>query len=120
MASKEQGDITLGYLDRRSFIMGDNMTNFQHNLIEKSKPILKDISGQEIEFQEITGKKEFYFKTSLKIGKTLVDIYIYKDEAGYMLNSKDWIMFEKPDYQDENELIQSFINNLESLKINNG
>lgn len=92
------------------------MTIFQDQLMQKSKELLYNILGQRIEFKEIKGKEEVYFKADLKLEDSYIEVYIYEDEAGYMINGKDWIACEKPDFKDQPQLIEAFLGKLQNLK----
>ena len=68
-----------------------------------------------IDFKKVVGKSENYFLAILVNKQTKLDFYIYEDEAGVMLNNKDWIIFEKPDYKTADDLIAAYVSKVEDL-----
>ena len=85
------------------------MTNFQSRCIQKFRDLFEELPKVRYDqFEEIIGKRETYFKAVVKKKKKVVEIYIYKDEAGYMLE-QEWNIFEKADYASEEELLQQFL-----------
>ncbi|MBK9694530.1 MAG: hypothetical protein IPO76_03930 [Elusimicrobia bacterium] len=53
----------------------------------------------ESNFEPIQGSKESYFKAEFSIqDRRLLEVFIYEDEAGFMVGGKEWTICEKPDY----------------------
>jgi hypothetical protein len=61
------------------------------------------------EFKLVEGRKENYWRAAPFHEKPFIELYVYEDEAGYMLDGKEWIIFERPDFSTEQELIQQFV-----------
>ena len=91
----------------------ETKTEFQNICITKCCELLAKyfIESKTIFVQ---GKKESYYIINLLKFPQKFDIYIYYDEAGIMINDKDWSICEKPDYDDENSLINDFLVVLDS------
>lgn len=67
-------------------------------------------------FEEIRGKKECFLKTKiLNSGGHQLEIFIYADEAGLMIDGKEWLIHEKPDYPSPEQLINSFVKTLNKI-----
>jgi hypothetical protein len=94
---------------------GGDMTDFQEMLIEKSKVVLESIVGQEIDFKNVIGKKESYYYTTCNIKNYSVEVYVYEEEAGFMINGNNWTICEKPDYDSEEKLLESFLEKLRNI-----
>ncbi len=89
------------------------LTDFQKNLLRDVESLLGNIPHLERgAFQEVVGKRETYLKATVKAPRHVVEIYIYEDEAGYLLEGGEWTIFEKPDYSSPDELIRTFLASL--------
>ena len=99
----------------------DGITHFQKECIEKTKSLVQEITGKQINFVEVIGRKERFYQCQLKNDDENIDIYIYLDEAGFMLDNKEWIICEKPDYFSPEELMRDFLSRLKKqiIKKNN-
>ena len=64
------------------------------------------------EFKLVEGRKENYWRATPVQGKSFIELYVYKDEAGYMLDGREWIIFERPDFSTDQELIQQFVSSV--------
>jgi hypothetical protein len=95
--------------------MENNSTDFIRRCIERCKHFLKSSFDKEIEFEKVIGKTEIYYKAAIAVSHHKVDIYIYEDEAGFMVDEKDWTICEIQDYSTEEALIESFISKLEKF-----
>ena len=94
------------------------MTPFQEKCIQKCKDYLEsNTSLKNIVFDLIEGKTENYYFSKLEIGKHLLEIFIYSDEAGCMVDNNSWIICERPDYKKDDELIEAFIKKLSKLEL---
>jgi hypothetical protein len=62
-----------------------------------------------VEFEQVRGKHEAYEYARVVQKDLLVELYVYTDEAGCKLNERDWTIFEKWDFSDDNDLIQKFV-----------
>lgn len=85
------------------------MTTFSEQCIRAVNEETNSHGLPPFEFKLVKGRKENYWRASSVHRKPLIEIYIYKDEAGYMLDGKRWIVFEHPDFSTERELIQIFV-----------
>lgn len=89
-----------------------NKTRFQEIVVEKCKSLLIKYFKDDISFTQ-EGRDELYYHAKISLVDSVIDIYIYEDEAGYMLNNKDWKIFERPDYKSVDILIGEFLDQLE-------
>jgi|SRR5215470_156176 len=93
--------------------MATSITEFQERCLEECRNIFTQISALRYrDFEKIVGKRETYFKATAEGPNHALEIYVYQDEAGYMLDGKRWTIFEKPDYRSESELLGAFLNGL--------
>jgi|SRR6266403_2109000 len=93
--------------------MATSITGFQERCLDGCRNIFGQISALRYgEFAKIVGKRETYFKTTAEGPSHALEVYVYQDEAGYMLDGKRWTIFEKPDYRSENELLEAFLKSL--------
>jgi hypothetical protein len=89
------------------------MAGFQERCLEECRNIFRQIPALQYgNFETIVGKAETYFKTTADGPHHALEVYVYEDEAGYMLDGKRWTILEKPDYRSEDELLQAFLKSL--------
>lgn len=89
------------------------LTDFQKNSLQDVENLLRSIPNLECGgFQEVVGKRETYLKATAKAPRHVVELYIYEDEAGYLLEGGEWTIFEKPDYSSSVELLGAFLSSL--------
>ncbi|HBH61356.1 MAG TPA: hypothetical protein DDX85_06390 [Nitrospiraceae bacterium] len=93
--------------------MENNSMDFSRKCIERCRRLLKEALGKETEFEKVIGKSETYDKATIDVSHYKVDIYVYEDEAGFMVDGKDWTICEVQDYSTAEELMESFISKLE-------
>ena len=97
----------------------DLANNFQRKCLEKVTDLLaflklpSSFSLVEGTSYSASEQRENYFHLEFQHNKDRVAIYIYLDEAGYARN-KDWYIWENPDYDSEDELIEAFVQSLRS------
>lgn len=90
-----------------------SITSFQERCLEECKNIFTQIPALRYSsFEKIVGKAEMYFKATADGLHHALEVYVYEDEAGYMLDGKRWTIFEKPDYRSGDELLQAFLKSL--------
>ena len=93
--------------------MATSITGFQERALEECRNIFRQIPVLRYgDFEKIVGKRETYFKATAEGPNHGLEVYVYEDEAGYMLDGKRWTIFEKPDYRSENELLEAFLKRL--------
>jgi len=85
------------------------MENFSELCMQTLNDAATSAGLPPFEFRFIEGRKENYWRSTPLLGKPFIDIYVYRDEAGYMLDGKEWIIFEHPDFSTKQELIQRFV-----------
>lgn len=85
------------------------MTNFSENCIQAVNEAMVSAGLPPFVFELIKGRKEDYWRACPSRKMPFIEIYVYKDEAGYMLNGKEWFIFERPDFSTEPELIRQFV-----------
>jgi hypothetical protein len=89
------------------------ITVFQERSLAECRDLLRHFSGvRHRDFEKVVGKKEIYFKLTAEGPNHVLEIYVYQDEAGYMLDGKRWTIFEKPDYRSESDLQKAFLSSL--------
>jgi len=93
-----------------------NSSNFQNVCIAECQDLLKKNMGIEnLNFEQVVGRNELFYKASLNLNKNDIDIYIYSDEAGIMIDGNNWIIFERPDYSNDENLIKSFLEKMSEI-----
>lgn len=89
------------------------ITGFQERCLEECRNTFRQIPALRYgDFENIVGKTETYFKATAEGPNHALEVYVYQDEAGYMLDGKRWTIFEKPDYRSESELLEAFLKSL--------
>lgn len=92
------------------------MNAFQRECIDATERLLSSRGvAFEVPFQEITGQHENYYKADIGAEDHLVEIYVYVDECGYMVDANEWRIFERPDFATEQELIGGFTDALAAV-----
>lgn len=93
------------------------MNQFQLTCVERCRSLLARTPGLDYrDFEELAGKKESYLKLRIADRRNcLIEVYVYLNEAGYMVNEKEWTAFERPDYPSDEALINAFIGGLQEL-----
>lgn len=86
---------------------------FQRISIQEVERIFSEIGASWPGFQRIEGKSEPYLKMIVSGFSQPIDVYIYRDEAGYMTAGK-WHPFERHDYQSTDELRAAFLTSLKT------
>jgi hypothetical protein len=91
--------------------MSLTMNDFQTKCINQCKVLFAQYPFLgESNFEPIQGSKESYFKAEFSIqDRRLLEVFIYEDEAGFMVGGKEWTICEKPDYSSPDHLISGFI-----------
>jgi hypothetical protein len=93
--------------------MATSVIRFQERCLEECREIFRQIPVLRYgDFEKIVGKTGTYFKATAEGPGHALEVYVYQDEAGYMLDGKRWTIFEKPDYRSENELLEAFLKGL--------
>lgn len=62
-----------------------------------------------IKFELAHGKHEEYQYAKVVQKDLLIELNVFADEAGCALNGRDWKIFEKWDFSDDNDLIREFV-----------
>jgi hypothetical protein len=91
------------------------MTDFSEKCIRVLCLALSEIGQSDTQFKLIHGKKEDYWSAKLAKNDSTVDLYIYEDEAGCMIGEKEWSIFERPDFDSDDELIQAYVSHVMQL-----
>ena len=68
-----------------------------------------------LDFAHVHGKKQDYFVAKISGAGQSFDVYVYDDEAGCKKNGTEWTIFERPDFPDEDELIERFVRHLKAV-----
>jgi hypothetical protein len=94
-------------------LMATSITGFQERCLEECRNLFRLIPALRYgDFEKIVGKAETYFKATADGPHHLLEVYVYEDEAGYMLDGKQWTIFEGTDYRSQNELLETFLKSL--------
>lgn len=92
------------------------MTPFQSKCINACRSILEaELGLPDVIFAETVGKRETYYKFAFRQARYMIEIYIYIDEAGFMIDGHDWRICERPDYSSDEELITAFTSKLKNV-----
>jgi hypothetical protein len=67
---------------------------------------------RDVAFERIEGRRETYYKATLGGASQAVEIFVYTDEAGFMVDGRDWRIFERPDFASEEDLLENFLDAL--------
>lgn len=87
------------------------MTDFQTACLEAVQALLST-KGEPSEPEEVQGSEEFYLRLRIPAPGKEIELYIYEDEAGYLVNG-DWHIRESQDYKYPQELISRLLEDLE-------
>lgn len=85
------------------------MTIFSDQCIQAVNSAVVSSGLSPFDFELVQGKKEDYWHSKPSQEKPFIELYVYGNEAGYMLNGSEWIIFERPDFATEQELIRRFV-----------
>jgi hypothetical protein len=85
------------------------MTSFPERCIVDLHKEMASRRLKSVEFKLVQGKHEAYQYAKVVQKDLLVELYVYTDEAGCMLDERDWKIFEKQDFFDDNKLIRQFV-----------
>lgn len=66
-------------------------------------------------FELVHGKNEDYWYAKYIVNGSLVEIYVYENEAGYMIDGYKWSPFERPDFESDGALIRAFVSHIVNL-----
>lgn len=71
------------------------------------------LKGGLVEFVRTEGRNEAYYKKSVLIRTRTIEIFVYLDEAGFMIDGRHWHVYEKADFPTDEELISALGDGLE-------
>lgn len=94
--------------------MREELTKFQNECLKRFKSLLSEFSIVYSDYKRVKGKSEDYCYSTLNFNSQFIEVYIYEDEVGYMINKKEWSIFESPDYATKENLINAFIDDLKN------
>lgn len=84
---------------------------FQEACITGTVRLLEE-AGLPARFERIKGKRQTYHRALLSVKGQSLEVYVYRDEAGFMVNGSEWAICERPDYDTEEALIEAFLQKL--------
>lgn len=89
-------------------------TAFQSEALRRAAAVSEDLEALEpAETEWINGKEESYGKLTWRFSPArIIEAYVYTDEAGVMVNGREWTVFEGPDYATQKDLLDAFISYL--------
>lgn len=92
------------------------MNAFQEKCSRLCEQLLRKATTQFSKPIRVDGKRETYFiiQFSLNTGR-VVELFIYANEAGVMIDGKEWTIFEAPDFDSEDALIAAYAAHVEKL-----
>jgi hypothetical protein len=64
---------------------------------------------REVPFERIGGKDESYFKATIAHASRSLEFFVYEDEAGFLVNGRDWHISERADFRNEEELLRDLL-----------
>ena len=94
------------------------MTDFQTKCIDACQRF-SQVMRLELGFQEVFGKRNLFGRRErMFVGKVLrgahsVEIFVYVDEAGFMVDDKRWFICERSDFDSDEQLINGFLGKLQ-------
>jgi hypothetical protein len=91
------------------------MNEFQRKLFKAITEARASAAKSSLSFSLVRGKKQDYFVAKVAGSGQSFDVYVYEDEAGCMKNGTEWTIFERPDFSDEDQLIDRFVTHLKSV-----
>ena len=91
------------------------MNQFQKMCWRQCKKLLEKVRCSFTGPIPVQGKRETYVIVQFEFGSDRVELFIYVDEAGIMINGKSWRIFERADYRTEDELITAYAKHLSLL-----
>ena len=84
---------------------------FQEACLTETVRLLEE-AGLPARFERVEGKRESYYRAPLSVRGQSLEVYVYRDEAGFMVNGSEWTICERPDYDGEDALIEAFLQKL--------
>jgi hypothetical protein len=93
------------------------VNDFQHGCSRRIGESLQN-AGIDVTFASVQGNKEDYFRGAFALGADSFEVYIYADELGLMANGRHWRIWERPDFDGPDELLEDFMENLSKLTDN--
>ncbi len=66
----------------------------------------------DLSFEPIEGTRETYYRAMFDRPSAALEIFVYTDEAGFMLDGRTWRVFERPDFPSEEDLLSQFLDAL--------
>jgi hypothetical protein len=87
------------------------MTAFQEQCMEKCRAWF-DERKDALEFSLVEGETQDYWVGKAVVEGEPVEIFVYEDEAGLMFPNREWVPFEKWDYDSPGELIEDLLTTL--------
>lgn len=85
---------------------------FQEACMRKAVKILEE-AGLPARFERVDGEHEAYYRVAGTVGTQTMEVYVYRDEAGFMVNGQEWTICERPDYDGDDALIEAFLEKLQ-------
>ena len=92
------------------------MNSFQKKCSQRCEQLLRQANVQFSKPIRVDGRRETYFiiQFSLNSGN-VVELFIYANEAGAMIDGKEWTIFEAPDFDSEEALIAAYAEHVAGL-----
>jgi len=91
------------------------MNTFQIKCWNSCKELLEKFSVSFEEPLRVHGKSEDYYVIKFFINENSIELFMYVNEAGIMVNENDWSIVESPDFDSDDELIDALNKNLSGL-----
>lgn len=91
------------------------MNDFQARCWSQCEDVLRHLKIAYEEPRRVDGKRETYFSVQLSVGGDAFELFIYSNEAGLMINSTQWTIFEAPDFDRPDQLIDAYTKYLAEL-----
>jgi hypothetical protein len=94
-------------------VKADDWRDFPQDGLKAVKAFLR-ARGLPEDFNEVRGRGERYWSSTVTKGKDNYELFIYADAAGFWKNREHWQIFERPDFRKPRDQIEAFVDALES------
>lgn len=92
------------------------MTDFQTKCIAACQRFFQGLRldlrfREELEKRRLfnLGRREKFFVGKVALGPHAIEVFVYVDEAGFMVDDKRWYICERPDFDSDEQLIEELM-----------
>lgn len=90
-------------------------TEMQKLCWTRAEPILIAAGVQFIGPKTVHGKGESYDLVEFSLGERRLQLFMYSNEAGILVDEATWTPFEAPDYKSNDQLAEAFAKRLAAM-----